>query len=114
MPNIVLMSLSWPVNLFEIVQYFLPFPVALFLTGFLLAPVIGPKVVNSKGWSFIMSFICMFVALFAYIVGMSAPDFEDFKFGFLIITFMAMLGIFPALMGGLFYIGACEHASEIT
>ncbi|WP_127559247.1 hypothetical protein [Saccharospirillum alexandrii] len=113
-PNVVLMFLAWPLKVSEVVQYFIPFLVVFFLTGFLLAPFIGPKVVSHKGWSFFMAFICMFTALLAYIFGMSAPNFEHLEFGLIIVLFLAILGIFPTLLGGMFYIGACERVSKVT
>jgi hypothetical protein len=109
LPNAVLLSLANSVTISEVAKNMLPFPIALFITGYLIAPYFGPKVVQTKYLSFLMATVCLFVALAIYLLALSAPDFTGFKLIFTLYTTFAVFGIFPALLGGIFYIGACER-----
>jgi hypothetical protein len=109
LPNAVLLSLADSVTITEVAQNMLPFPLALFITGYLISPYFGPKVMQKKSLSFLMATVCLLVALAIYVLALSAPDFTGFKLIFPLYTTFVIFGIFPVLIGGIFYIGACEH-----
>lgn len=113
-PNAALLFIAWPISILDATRYFLPFPVALFLSGLILSPIFGPKVRNNRIYSFLLAFTCMFVALLIYIISMPAPNYQNYNFVPVISVFLGILGIFPALLGGLLYIGACDHVLENT
>lgn len=113
-PNAVFLYVAWPLDVIDAIKYSLPFPAALFLSGFLLAPFFGPKVKANKFWAFLMAFICTFIAVCMYLAGMSAFNFGHIEYGLMLIVILAALGIFPALLGSLLFIGACERVSAMT
>jgi len=113
-PNIILMLVAWPISFIDIAQNFLPFIVALFVSGYILSPIFGPKVTQNKGWSFFMAFVCMLISLLAFIGSMGGLSVENLSFSLGIIWLLALFGVFPALLGGIFFIGACNEISNCT
>ncbi len=113
-PNVILMLVAWPISFIEIIRYFLPFLAALFISGYILSPILGPKVKENKGWSFLMAFVCMFIALITCIGLAGGLNTEYLSFNLLLLLMAAVFGIFPAILGGLFYVGACDAISKNT
>lgn len=111
-PCIVLSIANRPIKIIEFLEFFLPFPLVIFLTGYFLAPLFGPRVASNKAWSFIMAFICLFLALFSCILIFTAPDDELADFGVFLATLLATFALFPTLLAGILFIGACENIAR--
>lgn len=61
-----------------------------------------------------MAFVCMLIALTAFIASMAGLNAENLPFSFSIILWLALFGVFPALLGGLLFVGACNEISKST
>ena len=107
-PSIVVFSIKLPFNWFEFLKFACPFILAIFIMGYLLAPLIGPKVEKNKVWSLIMALICSLFGLAVFIVSLIAPNFSELHFSLTILVAFFVASIFPVFLGSILFIGACE------
>jgi hypothetical protein len=87
----------------------LPFPMTVFVSGYLLAPYFGPKVIKNKLHSFFMAEMCLTIALVVFFGANGSLSLEVLDFSILLIGFFLVLGIFPVIWAGMLFIGACEN-----
>ena len=108
-PNVVILAISMEFSDYDLVSTLFVFPILLFVAGYLTAPYFGPKVARQKGMAFLMSYICLFIALAGYLAVLMGPHISNLEFSFYMLIFLFVLSIFPALMGALFFIGNCNN-----
>ena len=102
----------WPVGFLELASNLLCLPITVFTFGFVISPIVGPKVRQNKLWSFVMALFCMLCGVISCLLTLTSFNLAAV---FSIFTvYLLLFGLVPALIGGLFFVGASENASNIA
>ena len=84
----------------------------LFVTGYLLAPIMGRKVENSKSASFIMTYFCLATFTLAWIVILSLLVGITSSHIIFSALFIFIYGSFPIIISAALFIRSCKTVSD--
>src|SRR5687767_4097271 len=72
-------------SLAEVAVFLLPFPITIFVSGYVLAPYFGPKTIKHKYQSFLMAGICLLIALVVFLGANGGISSEPLSFSIFLV-----------------------------
>ena len=107
-PVVIILVVNGPAPFWDWVASLIPV-FALFGVGLALAPYIGPQIKKSKFVSFVMAYICLVCVYFVSIICFVYPSSMSLKGVLTGAVLVLLFGSLPAILGALFFIGACNR-----
>lgn len=117
-PVVVLSLFDLSKGLFAAIYMALLFFLPVYLSGYILAPIFGPKCVLDKSKAFLMVFLSLAsigvtVSILALSNAGSWASLEfSISFAFFISLIIFIAGIFPTLLAAFIFIGQCENIQK--